>query len=88
MGLFKLLLMAFAAYVVYRYVIKGWLNSSPSSSSDSSRASSKTKTQPQSPAVKDKMIPCPTCGTYNPSHLALQVGKYYYCGQECLEKKK
>lgn len=45
--------------------------------------------KPQNPplSTQDTIIPCPTCGIYNPTQKAFLSGGKYYCNQECFVKR-
>lgn len=37
---------------------------------------------------REEIVPCSTCGTYNPKQIALKVKEDYYCNEECLKGRK
>ena len=45
---------------------------------------------PRSPEVRgevrDDLIPCPACGTYNPKSVAFEKSGKLYCNKECSNK--
>lgn len=38
------------------------------------------------PPLKDKVVPCPVCGTYNPSQEALQKDEKFFCNDDCYKQ--
>ncbi|MCB1214678.1 MAG: hypothetical protein KDK66_04300 [Deltaproteobacteria bacterium] len=36
--------------------------------------------------VLDTMVPCATCGTYNPKEISLQYKGLYFCEATCVER--
>lgn len=80
MGLMRLILIFLIVYVVFRVVVRPFLQ--PPKKKNKKEASS-----PQI-AVRDKMLPCPTCGTYNASQQALLSDGKYFCNDACRKGAK
>lgn len=73
----RVILIAIIVFVVVRYI----------------RSSFRKVTEPlrrpiqtHQEEIRDKIIPCPTCGTYNPLKDAYLMSGQFYCNVECYNK--
>lgn len=81
MNFIKLFIVFFLLSIIFRFLFKKWLTNLLGPLQKRGEAG---RTQAQ--MVKDTIIPCPTCGTYNPSKEAYFYKEKYYCNQNCFEK--
>ncbi|EKD41868.1 MAG: hypothetical protein ACD_73C00480G0003 [uncultured bacterium] len=80
MGFFRTLLIFFIFYCVFKFVLRPFLEAAQKKPAE--------KPNDQIPSLTDKIVPCPTCGTYNPTKQALFADGNYYCNLACVAGKK
>lgn len=80
MGLFRTLIIILLIYVVFRYILRRLFVLFI-------RPSLKERESPRE-LKRDEIVPCPTCGTYNPKGLALLANGEYFCNEKCLKGRR
>lgn len=80
MNLLKLFIVFFLLSIIFRFLFRRWLTNLLGPLQKRGEGDGT-----QSQLVKDTIIPCPTCGTYNPSKEAYSYKGKYYCNQHCFE---
>ncbi len=79
MSLFRTILIAFFVYYVFRYILGPIMNGARKQATRSTKNSIPNNEL----ETHDKMLPCPTCGTYNASQMSFEKNGKFYCNKEC-----